>query len=338
MKVYTINPGVIAGSQFSCTSPYNPNPFTSTSGGTTSLSNVNNFSHTYQWESATNINGPWTAISGATNATYNSPNLSSTTYFRRVLEVTIGSNNPVTESCISNVLTVQVLNAPTISAIPCINNGATASISVNFNPALPSGFTATYQWSGPNSFNSSNAAVSVPNFTSSNAGTYFANVTVAGNGNSCPYPFLSTTLNLNPNTPTFTLPANGCPSTNYNPTGFTPQSGVSYVWTVSPSNNSTGLSTSSPTFVFGGGGSNPITYSVSVVASLGSCSLPSTTQNISILNLANAAPEVSGVNLQVINGVNTYPICSGTSTSTALVYNNNFNNPPNTSWQFIQSD
>ncbi len=334
MKVYTINPGVIAGSQFSCTSPYDPNPFTSTSGGTTSLSNVNNFSHTYQWESATNINGPWTAISGATNATYNSPNLSSTTYFRRVLEVTIGSNNPVTESCISNVLTVQVLNAPTISAIPCINNGATASISVNFNPALPSGFTATYQWSGPNSFNSSNAAVSVPNFTSSNAGTYFANVTVAGNGNSCPYPFLSTTLNLNPNTPTFTLPANGCPSTNYNPTGFTPQSGVSYVWTVSPSNNSTGLSTSSPTFVFGGGGSNPITYSVSVVASLGSCSLPSTTQNISILNLANAAPEVSGVNLQVINGVNTYPICSGTSTSTALVYNNNFSNPPNTTYTY----
>ena len=112
--VYTINPGVIAGDQFSCTAPYNPNAFTSTSGGTTSLSNVNNFSHTYQWESATNVNGPWTSISGATSATYDPSNLSSTTYFRRVLEVTIGNNNPVTESCTSNVLTVQVLNAPTI--------------------------------------------------------------------------------------------------------------------------------------------------------------------------------------------------------------------------------
>lgn len=334
MKVYTINPGVIAGDQFSCTSPYDPDPFTSTSGGTTSLNNVNNFSHTYQWESATNINGPWTPIAGATNATYNAPNISSTTYFRRVLEVTIGNNTPITETCISNVLTVQVLNAPTISATPCINSGSTASLSVNFNPSLPSGYTATYLWSGPNNFSGSNATVSVPNFGSSNVGSYYANVTVSGNGNSCPYPFLSTTLNLNPNTPTFTLPTNGCPVTDYNPLSFTPQTGVSYQWTVTPSSNSIGLNSNNPTFIFGSGGSNQITYSVSVVASLGSCSLPSSTQSITILNLANAAPEVSGVNLQVINGVNTYPICSGTSTSTALVYNNNFSNPPNTTYTY----
>jgi gliding motility-associated-like protein len=335
MSVFTISPGVIAGDQFSCSAPYNPNAFTSTSGGTTSLSNISNFSHTYQWESATNVNGPWTSISGATSATYDPSNLSSTTYFRRVLEVTIGTNNPITESCTSNVLTVQVLNAPAISAIPCINNGATASLSVNFNPALPSGFTATYQWSGPNSFNGASAAVSVPNFTSGNVGTYFANVTVSGNGNSCPYPFLSTTLNLNPNAPTFTLPANGCPSTNYNPMSFTPQTGVSYQWTVTPANNSTSLLTNNPTFNFTNSGT--YTVSVNALSNLGNCQSSTITQNITIPNLSNILPSVDGSEpLQVINGVNTLAICSGASTSNALVFNDNFggSNPSNTTYSY----
>jgi hypothetical protein len=170
MKVYTISPGVIAGDQFSCTSPYDPSPFTSTNGGTTSLSNVSNFSHTYQWESATNVNGPWTSISGATSATYDPSNLSSTTYFRRVLEVTIGNNNPVTETCISNVLTVQVLNAPTISANQCIASGGTANMSVSFNPALPAGYTASYSWMGPSSYTSSSATATVSNFGPSKQG------------------------------------------------------------------------------------------------------------------------------------------------------------------------
>lgn len=333
MKVYTISPGSIAGDQFSCTSPFDPTAFTSTSGGTTSLSNVNNFNSTYQWESAPTANGPWTAINGATSASYDPSNLTSTTYFRRVLEVTIGNNNPISQSCVSNTVVVQILTAPTISTLPCVSNGTTANLSVNFNPTLPSGFNATYQWSGPNNFSGSNSTVSIPNFSQSNVGNYYANVTVSGNGHTCNYPFLSTAVNLNPNTPSFSLPSNGCPVTNYTPSSFTPQTGVSYLWTVTPSSNSTGLTTSNPTFSFASN-SNVINYTVQVTATLGTCSVPSSPQTISILNLQNAAPEVSGVNLQIINGVNTYPICSGTSTSTALVYNNNFSNPLNTTYTY----
>jgi hypothetical protein len=283
MKVFTINPGVIDGDQFSCSAPFNPIAFTSTSGGTTSLSNVNNFSHTYQWESATNVNGPWTPISGATSATYNPTNLSSTTYFRRVLEVTIGNSNPITESCTSNVLTVQILNAPTISNNQCIANGATANMSVSFNPALPSGYTTTYSWSGPSSYTSSSATATVSNFGPSKQGTYTANISITNGTNSCTYS-LSTQLNLIPNTPIFSIPATGCPGSSFTPSGFTPQttpSTINYQWSISPSNgSSTGLNGTTPNFLFNSGG----TYSISVTAtnSSGGCSAISSSTTVTL--------------------------------------------------------
>jgi PKD-like domain len=323
MKVYTISPGVIAGDQFSCTSPYDPSPFTSTSGGTTSLNNVNNFSHTYQWESATDINGPWTPIAGATNATYNAPNISSTTFFRRVLEVTIGNNNPVTETCISNVLTVQVLNAPTISANQCIASGGTANMSVSFNPALPAGYTASYSWTGPSSFSGSTATVTVSNFSLAKAGAYTAIVTVTGAGNSCPYS-LTTNLNLIPTTPTFSIPTAGCSGTPFTPTGFTAQSGMNYQWSISPSNgNSTGLNTTTPSFLFNSSG----TYDIFVTATNpnGNCPATSTSYSITLPAFGIALPYVSTngaywSNPTLVNGVYTYKKCSG-AVSNALIEN-----------------
>ena len=329
INVYTIDPGTIGSNQFSCTSPYNPSPFTNISGGTT-FSGVNNLSAQYQWQSSSNgING-WSNISGETNATYNPSSISSTLYYRRKITVTIGSGtNAVSTSCYSNTVSVEVLNAPTISANQCIANGVTANMSVSFSPTLPSGYTSTYSWSGPNSFSASNATASVSSFSSNKVGTYYATVTVTGGGNSCSYP-LSSQLNLVPNTPTFSIPTNGCPGTAYTPTGFTTQSGVSYQWTVTPSSNSSGLTTSSPIFLFNSGGY----YTVSVTATLGNCTNISSAQTINILNLTNVLPDVAGSTMQVINGVNTFPICSGTSTSTALVYNNNYNNPANTFYTY----
>jgi gliding motility-associated-like protein len=328
MSVFTISPGVIAGDQFSCSAPYNPNAFTSTSGGTTSLSNISNFSHTYQWESATNVNGPWTSISGATSATYDPSNLSSTTYFRRVLEVTIGNSNPITESCTSNVLTVQILNAPTISNNQCIANGATANMSVSFNPALPSGYTATYSWSGPSSYTSSSATATVSNFGPSKQGTYTANISITNGTNSCTYS-LSTQLNLIPNTPTFSIPATGCPGSSFTPSGFTPQttpSTINYQWSISPSNgSSTGLNGTTPNFLFNSGG----TYSISVTAtnSSGGCSAISSSNTISIPSFSSENPTVgvggSFYNPQIINGVNTIAICAGLSVSAVTIFNNN---------------
>lgn len=331
MKVFTISPGVIAGDQFSCSAPYNPNEFTSTSGGTTSLSNVNNFSHSYQWESATNVNGPWTSISGATSATYAPSNLNSTTYFRRVLEVTIGNNNPISQSCISNVLVIQIINTPSITNNQCIANGATANMSVSFNPALPSGYTATYSWTGPNSYSAASATATVTSFAANKAGTYTANISVSNGNNTCTYS-LTTQLNLIPNTPTFSIPTTGCPGTSFQPTGFTAQttpSTINYQWSISPSNGgSTGLNSTSPTFLFNSGD----TYSISVTAtnSSGGCSASSSTNNISIPTFSSENPTVgvagSFYNPQIINGVNTIAICAGLSVSAVTIYNNNTSN------------
>lgn len=331
MKVYTIHPGVIAGDQFSCTAPFNPNAFTSTNGGTTSLNNVNNFNDSYQWESAPTPNGPWTPINGANSATYNPSSLTSTTYFRRVLEVTIGNNNPISQSCVSNVLVIQIINTPSITNNQCIANGATANMSVSFNPALPSGYTATYSWTGPNSYSAASATASVTSFAANKAGTYTANISVSNGNNTCTYS-LTTQLNLIPNTPTFSIPTTGCPGTSFQPTGFTAQttpSTINYQWSISPSNGgSTGLNSTSPTFLFNSGG----TYSISVTAtnSSGGCSATSSTTGISIPTFSSENPTVgvggSFYNPQIINGVNTIAICAGLSVSAVTIYNNNTSN------------
>jgi gliding motility-associated-like protein len=328
MKVFTISPGVIAGDQLLCNSPFDPSAFTSADGGTTSLSNVNNFNDSYQWESAPTANGPWTPINGANNATYNPSNLSSTTYFRRVLEVTIGNNNPVSQSCVSNTVVVQILNAPTITTSQCIANGATANMAVSFNPTLPSGYTATYSWSGPNSYSAASATASVTSFAANKAGTYTANVSVSNGNNTCTYS-LTTQLNLIPNTPTFTIPSSGCPGTSFQPTGFTAQttpSTIGYQWNILPFNGgSTGVNGTNPTFLFNSGGD----YNISVTATNpnGSCTATSNTNIISIPVFSSENPTVgvagSFYNPQIINGVNTIAICAGLSVSAVTIYNNN---------------
>ena len=317
INVYTIDPGVIAGSQFSCTAPYNPTAFTSTSAGSTALSGI---ATTYQWQSSTN-GTTWTDISGATNATYSHGSTSTSTYFRRAIICTLGS---LSVTCYSNELFVEVLQSPSISSNQCISNGNTASMAVSFSTALPSGYTASYSWSGPNSYSNSNATATVSNFGSSNVGTYSASISVSNGTNTCPYT-LSTQLNLVPSVPSFTIPSSGCTGTTYSPANFTPQAGVSYLWTVTPTNNSTGLNTSNPTFEFNTGG----TYSVSVMATdaSGTCTSNSTLSSISIPVFSNIDPSIgigtTYYNPQVINNVNTIAICAGLSISNVTIYNNN---------------
>ena len=337
VKVYTIYPGTISsGIQIACNSSgYDPSLFGSTNNGTMSLIGTPNFSYSYQWQISTdNIN--WINISNTNSATYDSPQITTTSYFRRSIIVSIGNgNNSITTTCYSNIIDVQVLTPPTINANQCIASNSTGTMTVNFLPSLPNGFSANYAWSGPNGFSSNLAVASVSNFSASNNGVYNANINVIYGTAICNYP-LSTQLNLFPNTPTFSIPANGCPGTSYSysPSNFTPQAGTSYVWTVSPSSNSTGLTTNSPSFIFNNGG----LYSVSVTATTqNGCSATSAVQNVSVINLTNILPSVDGSQaLQVINGVNTLAICSGSSTSNAIVFNDNFGgtNPTNTIYSY----
>jgi large repetitive protein len=284
---------------------------------TATLSSTPSGQVTYSWDFQGN------PITNANNSTYVTPLNQSGTY---TVTATFGT------CTITDNVIIGFISAPSISNTQCVSNGSTANLSVSFSPALPSGVTASYSWTGPSGFTSTSPTPSITNFNATKAGSYNVAVILTGTNTSCTYN-LNTTLNLVPTTPSFSLPANGCLGTNYSPTGFTAQPNATYSWNVSPSSNSTGLNTSTPTFIF----SNPGTYSITVTATQNGCSLTSTIQNVSVIDLTNVLPIVDGSQaIQVINGLNTFAICSGASTSTALVFNDNFSgsNPTNTVYNF----
>ena len=70
---------------------------------------------TYQWQSQTSLAGPWVNIPGATQATYDPPNLFVTTWYRRIVTTTLNGNSC---TAISNILEVTIndINAGTIGA------------------------------------------------------------------------------------------------------------------------------------------------------------------------------------------------------------------------------
>ena len=290
---------------------------------TSAVSSTPSGNPTYSWT------GPSGTIPGQTGATLAIPVNQSGTYS---ISIDYGNNCVLIDQVV-----VTFLPVPTLTPSQCIAFGASANLSVNINPALPNTITPTYLWTGPNGFTSSGPNPTVSPFNSNNVGTY--NVTVSFNpssGSSCVYP-LSTILNLNPATPTFSLPTNGCLGTNYSPTGFTAQPNTTYSWTVTPaSSSSTGLNGPTPVFNFTNSGTN----SISVTATQNGCTAASSNQGISILNLTNNLPSVDGTSSpQLINGINTFAICSGASTSTALVFNENIgggnpNNPTNTVYTY----
>lgn len=101
---------------------------------------------TYQWESSTiDCNSGFSAISGATSATYNPPaGLAVTTYYRRVATFASGGS-----SCeaYSNCITVTVSNPSggTIGSDQTICSGGDPAAFTNNTSASGSG-TLTYQW------------------------------------------------------------------------------------------------------------------------------------------------------------------------------------------------
>ncbi|UOR05182.1 gliding motility-associated C-terminal domain-containing protein [Hymenobacter aerilatus] len=131
----TLVAGTIAADQTICAGS-TPAPLTSTvaTGGTGT--------YAYQWESSLD-NATWTAIGGATGATYAPGALTATTYFRR--QVSSGA----CAATASNVVTITVtpaLTAGTIAADQAICAGST--VAPLTSSAAPTGGTGqfAYQW------------------------------------------------------------------------------------------------------------------------------------------------------------------------------------------------
>ena len=188
-------PGIIGSNQVFCAGTGNPAPFTATAptGGTGT--------YIYQWQSSTD-NSTFTTIAGATAATYVSPTLVQTTYFRRIA---------ISNGCrgISNTVTVIISGLPTITTAAnatsvCFNSNSQATtLPYSATTGIPTTYSITWNAAPTNSFSTvtnatlplSQIAITVPANTV--AGTYTGTVTVK-NANGCVSTGTPFTLIVNP--------------------------------------------------------------------------------------------------------------------------------------------
>jgi hypothetical protein len=139
----------------------------STTGGTGTLS--------YQWQSSPNGSSSWTNISGATSATYNPTNITSTTYYRVLLSAT-GSGCGTAQT---NTVTVNVVADPAITTQPVggtICTGGSITLSMAASGGTPS---LTYQWYRNGS---SISGATNPSYAATTAGTYYCIASASGSG------------------------------------------------------------------------------------------------------------------------------------------------------------
>ena len=98
--------------------------------------------YTYQWKSATNLAGPFSDISGATSASYTTPNLTQTTFY----QVAISDSTQGCTTVLSSVASVIIPSITTQPVTPpTVCTGGTVSIST-LASANNGSASFTYQW------------------------------------------------------------------------------------------------------------------------------------------------------------------------------------------------
>jgi hypothetical protein len=147
--------------------------------------------------------------------------------------------------------------APTAAGNSPICEGQTLNLTASTVPG------ATYLWTGPNGFTSTQQNPSIPNVTTAAAGTYTVVATIGG-CNSDPAT-TSVTVNLRPSA-TIAAPAAVC-STSPSNTASVPDAGpgATYVWTILDGTINSGQGTNSITFT--PTGTSPVTLGVTVTNS-----------------------------------------------------------------------
>jgi len=209
----------------------------------------------------------YTASSGGTNLGAIPVSVSPTTTTTYYVE-TVTNGNP---SCVSTTRTpVTVTVNPTPTATPGSNSPVCEGQTINLT-AVTVG-SATYAWTGPNSFSSSTEDPSISNATAANAGTY--SLTVSENGCSSAPATVSVTVNPLPvasvssNSPvcagsTINLSANTIASATYAWTGPNGFNSAAEDPTI-PNATAANAGTYSLTITNGGCSSAPATVSVTV--------------------------------------------------------------------------
>lgn len=105
----------------------------------------------YQWQSGPSATGPWTSISGATNATYTTPTLTTTTYYQRLISCTNSGLSNVSDTTVVNINTVAFPTVGISPVSPVTYCGITAV-------SLTASGASSYTWSPATGLNASNTA------------------------------------------------------------------------------------------------------------------------------------------------------------------------------------
>lgn len=283
----TLTAGVVSGNQIGCTATFNPATFTQTTAPTGGIG-----TYTYQWESSTdNVN--FTITTGATAATYDAPNISQTTYYRRVtvsggcsatgntVTVTVASTSITTAATATNVCFSNA--AQTTPLTYSATTGSPLTYSIVWNALPANSFVAVSNVALP----ASPISIAVPANTA--AGAYTGTITV--NNGTCTSANRTFTVTVNPLPAAPTISPSGpttfCSGGNVT---LTSSAGTSYLW-------SNGATTPSISPTISGN------YSVQVTTIINSCRSLSSASTTVIINPLPAAPSISA------SGTTTF--CSG---------------------------
>jgi|GEM_PF-3494458 len=253
-----------------------PNGATICTGGTHALSVTASGTVTYQWQSSAN-NSTFTNISGATSASYTTPALTTTTYYR-VLVTKSGCAVP------SNSATVTVVADPSITTQPAsatVCSGLTHTLSVVAAGGTPS---LTYQWQMSldniiftNVLGATSASYTTPALL---VKTYYRVIVSAG-GNGCGSITSSVaTISMGVAlTPAITGNTNICAGSS---TALSTTGGGTYLW-------STGATTSAIVVV----PASTTTYTVTVTNITGCTGTAQATVTVNPLPVANAGTDAT---------------------------------------------
>ncbi|MBK8705164.1 MAG: hypothetical protein IPN33_17415 [Saprospiraceae bacterium] len=298
-------------------------------GGTPSL--------TYQWQSSPD-GTTWTNISGATNTSYTTPSLTSTTRYRAV----VSASGAGCGSATSNAAIVTVVADPSVTVQPVgtsICEGGTHTMTVTASGGTPS---LTYQWQSSTdnvTFSNISGATNTTYTTPALSSTTYYRVVVSASGAGCGSATSATaTVTVNPGLSISGQPLGaticdgGTHTMNITVTGGTPP--VSYQWQSSSDNvtftnisGATNTSYTTPTLT------NTTYYRVQVTSSGGGCSAV-TSAVATVTVVADPSVSVQPVGATICDGGTHTMTVTATGGTPSLTYQWQ-SSPDGTTWTNI---
>jgi hypothetical protein len=219
-----------------------------------------------------------------------------------------------------------------VPATPMASSNSPVCAGSAINLSTPTLAGATYAWTGPNGFTSSQQNPTISNTAAANAGTYSVMVTV--NKRTSAAGTTTVTVSTSPATPVITAPANGVSGATGLTASVPSHPGSTYAWSITNGAITSGQGTNQLTFTAGLSG----TLSLGVIETNG-CASPQATSSVAIVgppqNVVATASSSTAVDVSWLpnGGSPTYEVMrleqggafTPVGTTTALSFNNNTN-------------